>query len=63
MLLDAGFIKEVYHPYWFANLVFVPKRIKIGGYLLIILISTVPTKKICLACLELIKLWTPRVTP
>jgi hypothetical protein len=25
-LLDAGFIKEVYHPNWLANLVLVPKK-------------------------------------
>jgi hypothetical protein len=27
-LLDAGFIKEVYHPDWLANLVPVPKKTK-----------------------------------
>jgi hypothetical protein len=27
-LLDASFIKEVYHPNWFANLVLVPKMNK-----------------------------------
>ena len=37
-LLDAGFIKEVYHPDWLANPVLVPKRIKIGGCVSIILI-------------------------
>ena len=25
-LLDAGFIREVYHPDWLANLVLVPKK-------------------------------------
>ena len=28
MLLDAGFIKEVYHPDWLANTVLVPKKNK-----------------------------------
>jgi hypothetical protein len=27
-LLDAGFVKEVYHPDWLANLVLVPKKNK-----------------------------------
>jgi hypothetical protein len=27
-LLDAGFIKEVYHPDWLTNLVLVPKKNK-----------------------------------
>jgi hypothetical protein len=30
MLLDVGFIKEVYHPDWLANPILVPKKIKIG---------------------------------
>jgi hypothetical protein len=58
-LLDDGFIKGVYRPDWLANLVLVPKRIKIGGFVLIILISIVPAKKIRSTCPELIKLWTP----
>jgi hypothetical protein len=37
-LLDAGFIKEVYHPEWLIDPVLVPKRIKIGGCVLITLI-------------------------
>jgi hypothetical protein len=44
-LLDADFIKEVYHPDWLANLVLVPKKNKIGGCVLIILISTRHVKK------------------
>jgi hypothetical protein len=44
-LLDAGFIKEVYHPDWLANPIFVPKKINIGGYVLIIVISTRHAKK------------------
>jgi hypothetical protein len=44
-LLDAGFIKEVYHPDWFTNPVLVSKKIKIGGCVLIILISTKPVQK------------------
>jgi hypothetical protein len=35
----------VYHPDWLANLVLVPKRIKIEGCVLIILTSTKSTKK------------------
>ena len=27
-LLEAGFIKEIKHPYWLANLVMVPKKDK-----------------------------------
>jgi hypothetical protein len=48
-LLDVGFIREVYHPDWLANPILVVKRIKIGGCVLIIQISTTPTKKILLA--------------
>jgi hypothetical protein len=36
--LDDDFIKEVYHPDWLTNLFLYPKRIKIGGCVLIILI-------------------------
>jgi hypothetical protein len=35
-LLDARFIKEVYHPVLLVNHVLIPKRIKIGGCVLII---------------------------
>jgi hypothetical protein len=44
-LLDPGFIKEVYHPDWLANPALVPKRIKIEGCVLIILISTRHAKR------------------
>jgi hypothetical protein len=39
-LLAVGFIKEVYHPEWLANLVLVRKRIMNGGCALITPIST-----------------------
>jgi hypothetical protein len=59
-LLDASFIKEVYHPDCLANLVLIPQKIKIGGCVLIILILIRHTKKIPLSFLRLIKLWTPQ---
>jgi hypothetical protein len=59
-LLDVGFIREVCHPDWLANPVLVPKKIKNGGCVLIVLISTVLAKKIHSAYLESIKLWIPR---
>jgi hypothetical protein len=37
-LLDVRFIKEVYRPNWLTNPFLVPKKIKIGGCMLIILI-------------------------
>jgi hypothetical protein len=55
-LLDVGFIKEVYHPDWLANPVLVPKRIKIGGCVLIILILIRHAKKIIS-----VKSWTPQL--
>jgi hypothetical protein len=58
-VLDAEFIKEVHHPDWVANPILVPKKIKNGGCVLIILISTISAKMIRLTCPELIKLWTP----
>ena len=39
-LLAVGFIKEVYHPDWLANLVLVKKRLKNGECVLIILAPT-----------------------
>jgi hypothetical protein len=39
---------------------FYTKRIRIGGSVLIILISTRHAKKIHSACPEIIKLWTPQ---
>jgi hypothetical protein len=50
-LLAAGFIKEVYHPEWLANLVLVRKRIINGGYALIISISTNTILRTPSACL------------
>jgi mRNA-degrading endonuclease RelE of RelBE toxin-antitoxin system len=44
-LLDASFIKEVYHPDWLAIPFLYPRRIKIGGYVLIILILIMYAKK------------------
>jgi hypothetical protein len=38
------------------------KRIKIGEYVLIILILTGRAKKICSVCPELITSWTPQLT-
>jgi hypothetical protein len=59
-LLDASFIKEVYHPDWLANPVLVPKKIiKNGGCVLIILILIRHIKKIPSGYPGLIKLWTP----
>jgi len=51
-LLDAGFIKEVCHPDWLANPVLVPKKIKIGGCVSIILTSTAFARKIRSDCRE-----------
>jgi hypothetical protein len=42
-LLDAGFIKEVYHPNWLANPVLVPKKNK--------------DWRICVDCTDLNKAW------
>ena len=39
-LLAAGFVKEVYHFDWLANLVLVKKRLKNGECVLIILAPT-----------------------
>jgi hypothetical protein len=58
-LLDAGFIEEVYHLDWLMKPFLYQKRIKIGGCVLNILISTRHSKKIHSACHELIKSWTP----
>jgi hypothetical protein len=35
-LLSAGFIREVFHPEWLANLVLVKRRIRNGGCVLTI---------------------------
>jgi hypothetical protein len=43
--MDTCFIKEVYHLDWLANPVLVPKKIKIGGYVLIIPILIRHAKK------------------
>jgi hypothetical protein len=58
-LLDANFIKEVYHLDWLANPVLVLKRIKIEGYMLIIQILIRHAKKIPSGYPRSIMLWTP----
>jgi hypothetical protein len=49
----------VYHPDWLANLILVPKKIKIKGCVLIILILIRHAKKIPSSFPESIRLWTP----
>jgi hypothetical protein len=60
-LLDADFIKEVYHPHWLDNPVLVPKKIKIGGCVSIIQILIRHAKKIPLGFPRSIRLWTPQL--
>jgi hypothetical protein len=62
-LLDAGFIKEVYHLDGLANPVLVPKKIKIGGCVLIIPILIRHAKKILSGFSGSIRLWTPQPGP
>jgi hypothetical protein len=59
-LLGADFIKEMYHLDWLANPVLVPKKIKIEGCVLIILILIRHAKKILLGFPGMIRLWTPQ---
>jgi hypothetical protein len=50
-LLVTGFIKEVYHSEWLANMVLVRKKIMNGGCALITLVSTNTALRTPLACL------------
>ena len=50
MLLVVGFIKEVYHPEWLANPVFVQKRAGNGGCVLTIWVSTKRAQRIHFLC-------------
>jgi hypothetical protein len=56
ILLDAGFIKEVYHRIGSPIPSLYPKRINIGGCVLIIQILIRHAKKILSTCPELIRL-------
>jgi hypothetical protein len=58
-LLGTGFLKDVYHPDWLTNPVLVPKKIKIGGCVFIILILIRYAKKIPSGSPGSIRLWTP----
>jgi hypothetical protein len=60
-LLDADFIKEVYHPDWLINHVLVPKNNK--DWMMCIDYSNLnkACKKIHSACPESIKSWTPQL--
>jgi hypothetical protein len=60
-LLDAGFIKEVCHLDWLANLVPVSKKNKDWKmFVEYTNVNKACKKKICSACTESIKSWTPR---
>jgi hypothetical protein len=59
-LLDVGFIKEVYHLDWFANLILIPKKNKDWRMCVDYTIYTRHVKKICSAGLKSTKSWTPR---
>jgi hypothetical protein len=58
-MLDIEFIKEVYHPDWLANPVLVPKKNKDWMMCVDYIDLNKACKKIFLACLESIRLWTP----
>jgi hypothetical protein len=59
-LLDADFIKEVYHPDWLANRVLVPKKNKEWRMCVNCTNLNKACKKIPLCYLRWIKSWTPR---
>jgi hypothetical protein len=60
-LLDANFIKKVYHLDWLTNPVLVPKMNKDWRFMLIILILIRHVKKIPSGSPESIRLWTPQL--
>jgi hypothetical protein len=59
-LLDAGFVKEVYHPNWLTNPVLLPKKNKDWRMCIDYTDINKAYKKICSACPESIRSWTPR---
>jgi hypothetical protein len=59
-LLDASFIKEVYHPDWLVNPILVPKKNKDWRMCVDYTDLNKAYKKICSACPKSIKSWTQR---
>jgi hypothetical protein len=59
-LLDASFIKEVYHPDWFSNPILVPKTNKDWRMCVDYTDLNKTYKKILLGYLGSIRLWTPQ---